>query len=54
MERNKEGWKSVLETLKSHSLAFNNQLAKMMDDDAAPDPESPLLNPIKVYARSVG
>ena len=40
-----------METLRSHSKAFNSQLAKVMDDDAAPDPDSLLLNPIKTYGR---
>ncbi|KIM26723.1 hypothetical protein M408DRAFT_25193 [Serendipita vermifera MAFF 305830] len=53
MERNKEAWKSTIELLRSHFQAFNSQLAKMIDDDAAPVPDSLLLSPMKAYGREL-
>jgi hypothetical protein len=50
MIENKEARKKLISTIDDHQRVFNEQLVRMKKDDLVPDPESPLLGPIKQYA----
>jgi hypothetical protein len=50
MIENKEAWKKLIATIDDHQKVFNEQLVWMKKDDLVPDPESPLLAPVKQYA----
>ena len=51
MDENQDAWKSIFEAVRIDNEVFRKQLERMEAEDIAPDPESPLLQPIKDYAQ---
>jgi hypothetical protein len=49
MERNKEAWNEVHDTISRHKANFEEQLKRLEAADMAPDLDSPLIGPIKTY-----
>jgi hypothetical protein len=50
MIQNKVAWRNLLDTIREHQMTFYEQLRRMKKEDTVPDPESPLLAPMRQYA----
>ncbi|KIM23448.1 hypothetical protein M408DRAFT_27896, partial [Serendipita vermifera MAFF 305830] len=53
MVENREGWRHLLSAIDDHQKTFNDQLQRLKADKAVPDPESPLLGPVKQYSETL-
>jgi hypothetical protein len=53
MMENEDAWRELVKTLDTHQQVFNEQLGRLKAKDLDPNPDSPLLGPIKQYSESV-
>jgi len=50
MAENRIAWRQLLVTIDNHQKTFNEQLMRLKAENMVPDPESPLLGPVKQYS----
>jgi hypothetical protein len=50
MVENRGAWRRLVEEVDGHQRLFNEQLERMRVADEVPDPDSPLLAPVRQYA----
>ncbi|KIM23456.1 hypothetical protein M408DRAFT_263466 [Serendipita vermifera MAFF 305830] len=53
MVENRKGWRHLLNTIDEHQKTFNDQLQRLKADNSVPDPDSPLLEPVKQYSEKL-